>query len=76
MKTMTEISKLIAMVLRHKPEELQLTLDEHGWCDAGQIVGKRHGKPVVLVVDEARMAKDGSILSTACGSWGLCRRRT
>lgn len=38
MKTMTEISKLIAMVLRHKPERLQLTLDEHGWCDAAALV--------------------------------------
>lgn len=38
MKTMTEISKLIAMVLRHKPERLQLTLDEHGWCDAALLV--------------------------------------
>lgn len=30
MRNMMEISKLIALVLRHKPEALGLTLDEHG----------------------------------------------
>ena len=30
MKSMTEISKLIGRVLRHKPDALSLTLDEHG----------------------------------------------
>lgn len=38
MKSMTDMSKLIACVLRHKPELLKLTLDEHGWCDAALLV--------------------------------------
>ena len=32
------ISKLISLVLRHKPEYLGLTLDEHGWADVGELV--------------------------------------
>lgn len=40
MRTMTEMSKLIALVLRHKPWALGLTLDEHGWCETEALIGK------------------------------------
>ena len=32
-KQLTNISKLISMVLRHKPEAVGITLDEHGWAN-------------------------------------------
>ena len=38
MKSMTEMSKLIALVLRHNPGALNLTLDEHGWCDVSALI--------------------------------------
>lgn len=38
MKSQTEMSKLIARVLRHEPQLLALTVDEHGWCDAALLV--------------------------------------
>lgn len=38
MKSLTQISKLIALVLRHKPEELNLRLDEHGWASVPELI--------------------------------------
>ena len=40
MKTLHEISKLIALVLRHKPEELGLSMDSHGWVEVGALIEK------------------------------------
>ena len=37
-KLLTRISKLMALSLRHKPEALGLTLDEHGWADVVTLV--------------------------------------
>ena len=33
-------SKFIALVLRHKPEKIGLTLDEHGWADVDELIEK------------------------------------
>lgn len=30
--SLTNISKFLALILRHKPEELGLELDNQGWC--------------------------------------------
>ncbi len=38
MKTLTQMSKLIALVLRHKPQELGLTMDAHGWVSTAELV--------------------------------------
>lgn len=35
---LTEISKFLALILRHKPEELGLILDKEGWCDTEKLV--------------------------------------
>lgn len=32
------ISKYIALILRHKPEEIGITLDEHGWADTNELI--------------------------------------
>lgn len=40
MKSMTEISKLIAYVLRHKPDHLALDMDVHGWVSTKQLIEK------------------------------------
>lgn len=37
MKT-TEISKFISLILRHKPETIGITLDEHGWADVKELI--------------------------------------
>ena len=38
-------SRFLCLVLRHKPEAAEITLDEHGWADVGALlrgVNKRH----------------------------------
>lgn len=35
---LTNISKFLALILRHKPDELGLTLDKQGWCDVNKLV--------------------------------------
>ncbi len=36
--TLQRTSKLIALILRHKPEMVGITLDEHGWADVGALI--------------------------------------
>ena len=38
MKNKTEISKYIALILRHKPETIGIKLDEHGWANVEKLV--------------------------------------
>ena len=40
MKSMIEISKLISLVLRHKPGALGLTMDRHGWVNTEALIDK------------------------------------
>lgn len=35
---LTKVSKFISLILRHKPEEIGITLDEHGWADTIALV--------------------------------------
>ena len=32
------ISKFISMILRHKPEAIDITLDEHGWANVDELI--------------------------------------
>ena len=32
-KQMRNTSKFISLILRHKPEAIGISLDEHGWAD-------------------------------------------
>lgn len=34
----TAVSKYISLILRHKPEVIGITLDEHGWADVDELV--------------------------------------
>ncbi|MCH5343323.1 MAG: RNA 2'-phosphotransferase [Acetatifactor sp.] len=34
----TEISKYISLILRHKPEVIGVTLDEHGWANVEELI--------------------------------------
>lgn len=33
-----EISKYISLILRHKPEVIGITLDEHGWAKVDELL--------------------------------------
>lgn len=35
---LTQISKFLSMILRHKPEVIGITLDEHGWGNVDEII--------------------------------------
>lgn len=44
-KNIKETSKYISLVLRHKPEVIGITLDEHGWANVSELiegVGRTH----------------------------------
>lgn len=35
---LTNISKFISLILRHKPEKIGITLDEHGWANVEDLI--------------------------------------
>lgn len=35
---LTETSKFLSLILRHKPEVIGITLDEHGWADVKEVI--------------------------------------
>jgi len=36
--SLTEISRYMSLILRHKPEVIGITLDEHGWADVKELI--------------------------------------
>ena len=34
----TEVSRFISLILRHKPETIGISLDEHGWADVNELI--------------------------------------
>ena len=40
----TKISKTISLVLRHKPEAIDITIDEHGWADVKKLIKGLSGR--------------------------------
>lgn len=38
MKNIKQTSVFISLILRHKPEVIGISLDEHGWADVGQLI--------------------------------------
>ena len=36
--SLRETSKFISLILRHKPETVGITLDEHGWANVGELI--------------------------------------
>ena len=38
MMNLTSYGKFISLILRHKPETICITLDEHGWADVNELI--------------------------------------
>jgi len=38
MSNLTEKSKFLSLILRHKPEAIGITLDNHGWADVNELI--------------------------------------
>ncbi len=49
-KEITKISKLLSLVLRHRPESIKIELDENGWTDVSELLEKmnEHNQPISL----------------------------
>lgn len=43
-KRRTKISKFLSLILRHKPEEINLSLDENGWAAVSELLAKSAAK--------------------------------
>lgn len=44
----THISKFLSLVLRHKPEEIGLQLNENGWANVNKLIEKINSKGMTL----------------------------
>jgi putative RNA 2'-phosphotransferase len=48
MKNLKHISKFLSLVLRHKPEEIGLTMDSNGWVDVDELIEKCNNNKMSL----------------------------
>ncbi len=46
-----KISKYLSLLLRHKPEVLGIQLDENGWTDVDELIGKMQAKGMEVDLD-------------------------
>ncbi len=44
MKDLKHLSKFLSLVLRHKPEEIGITMDANGWVNVDELIEKCHSK--------------------------------
>ena len=35
---LTNVSRYISLILRHKPDVIEITLDEHGWANVNDLI--------------------------------------
>lgn len=72
---LVRISKLMSLILRHKPEQFGVILDGEGYAPIDDVVrgirGGRHGKPTVLEVKALRASEAGLIFYRANESFWL-----
>ncbi len=56
---MKETSKFISLILRHKPETIGITLDEHGWANVEELIeGISKTHPIDMAMLEQIVAED------------------
>ena len=54
-----EISKYISLILRHKPEVIGISLDEHGWANVDELIaGVSKTHPIDMAVLEQIVSED------------------
>ena len=52
-------SKFISLILRHKPETIGITLDEHGWANVSELIsGVNETHPLDMEILERIVAED------------------
>ena len=53
-KEQTTISKFMSLALRHKPQEMDIKLDEHGWADTEKLVKGINNKGYIVTLDDVK----------------------
>ncbi len=48
------ISRLLSLILRHKPEEIGIKLDENGWTDVSELLSKLAAQGHHITLDQLR----------------------
>ena len=57
--SLKETSKFISLILRHKPETIGITLDEHGWANVDELIsGIAKTHPIDMAMLEQIVAED------------------
>ncbi len=57
--SLKETSKFISLILRHKPETIGITLDEHGWANVDELIaGIAKMQPIDMAMLEQIVAED------------------
>ena len=55
--SLTRTSKFLSLILRHKPEVIGISLDEHGWANVDELiagVSKTHELDMALLEEIVR----------------------
>lgn len=60
MKSLTETSKFVSLILRHKPETIGISLDSHGWADVDELIKgmNKHGTKITMDILEEIVRTD------------------
>ena len=57
--SLKDTSKFISLILRHKPETIGITLDEHGWANVDELIaGVAKTHPIDMTILEHIVAED------------------
>ena len=57
--SLKETSKFISLILRHKPEVIGISLDEHGWANVDELIaGISKTQPIDMAMLEQIVAED------------------
>lgn len=55
----THVSRFLCLILRHKPEEIGITLDEHGWANVEELIaGVSRKYPITMDILEEIVRTD------------------
>lgn len=59
MMNLKRVSKFLSLILRHQPEVIGITLDQHGWAEVDDLLkGIRNQYPIDLTILEEIIASD------------------
>ncbi len=57
--SLTETSKFISLILRHRPETIGISLDEHGWANVEELIaGVNKTHPLTMEILEEIVRTD------------------